>query len=183
MSVSGRLNVPFVPTPEPIVRRMLGLANVKPGELVYDLGAGDGRILSSAVKDFSAKAIGVELHESRYEAIVKMIEREHLDGSASVIRADLFDINLSRADVVTLYLLTSVNSMVKLKLERELKLGARVVSHDFPIHGWVPTYVEQVRDRSNSHKVYLYQIPRSVNHQSSSIARQVSRLTRWSGFS
>lgn len=179
----GRLQVPFVPTPEPVVKRMLTLADVKAGELVYDLGAGDGRILSSAVKDFDARAIGIELHESRYEAIAKRIEREHLGNSAGVIRGDFFQINLSQADVVTLYLLTSVNSMIKPKLERELKPGARVVSHDFPIHGWVPLHVENVRDKiSNSHMVYLYQMPKSMIHQSSSLPRAVSRLTRWSGF-
>ena len=69
---------------------MLTLANVKPGELIYDLGAGDGRILSWAVKDFGARAIGVELHESRYEAIAKRIEREHLQGSAGIIHGDFF---------------------------------------------------------------------------------------------
>jgi tRNA A58 N-methylase Trm61 len=162
---------------------MLTLAGLRAGELVYDLGAGDGRILSSAVKDFDARAIGIELHESRYEAIAKRIEREHLGNSAGVIRGDFFNINLSQADVVTLYLLTSVNSMIKPKLERELKPGARVVSHDFPIHGWVPLHVENIRDRfSNTHMVYLYQVPKSVKHQSPSIPRAVSRLTRWSGF-
>jgi ribosomal protein L11 methylase PrmA len=161
---------------------MLNLADIKPGELLYDLGAGDGRILSAAVKDYGAKAIGVELDEFRYEAITKRIEREHLDGSAGIIRADFLDINLSKADVVTLYLLTSVNTIIKPKLERELKLGARVVSHDFPIHGWVPIHVEQVKEQLNNHVVYLYKIPRSVNHQSSSIVHEVSRLTRWSGF-
>jgi tRNA A58 N-methylase Trm61 len=179
--MTGGLQVPFVPTPEVVVRRMLTLADVKPGELVYDLGAGDGRILSSAVKDFNAKAVGVELHESRYEAIAKRIERERLGNSASVIRADFFNINVSRADVVTLYLLAAVNSMIKPKLERELRAGARVVSHDFPVHGWVPLYVEKVRHKFNSHIVYLYQVPRSVRHQSS-IPRAVSSLTRWSGF-
>ena len=177
----ARLQVPFVPTPEPVVRRMLTLANVRAGELVYDLGAGDGRILYSAVKDFDAKAIGIELHESRYEAIAKRIEREHLGNSAGVIRGDFFNIDLSQADVVTLYLLTSVNTMIKPKLERELKAGARVVSHDFPIHGWVPLQVEKVRDKfRNTHMVYLYQVPRSV--KLGSIPRAVSRLTRWSGF-
>lgn len=175
------LQVPFVPTPESVVKRMLTLARVKPGELVYDLGAGDGRVLSSAVRDFSAKAIGIELHESRYEAIAKRIEREGLGNSAGVIQADFFSINLSQADVVTLYLLTSVNSMIKPKLERELKPGARVVSHDFPVHGWVPLYVEKVRDRFDGHMIYLYQLPRSLKRQSS-VPRAVSRLTRWSGF-
>ena len=179
-----RLQVPYVPTPEPIVKRMLTLAGVRAGELVYDLGAGDGRILSSAVKDFDARAIGVELNESRVKIITERIEREHLDNSVGVIRANFFNINLSQADVVTLYLLTSVNSMIKPKLERELKSGARVVSHDFPIHGWVPLYVERVRDKlGNPHTAYLYQVPRSVKPQTLSTARAVSRLTTWSGFS
>jgi precorrin-6B methylase 2 len=180
--MSGRLQVPFVPTPEPVVRRMLTVAALKPGELLYDLGAGDGRILSSAVKQFNARAIGVELHASRYEAIAKRIERERLGNSAAAIQADFFQINLSQADVVTLYLLTSVNSMIKPKLERELKPGARIVSHDFPVHGWVPLYVEKVTDGVNSHMVYLYQVPRSMRDRSSSIPRAVSTLTRWSGF-
>ena len=179
----AKLQVPFVPTPEPVVRRMLTLADLRAGELVYDLGAGDGRILSSAVKDFDARAIGIELHESRYEAILRRIERENLGDAAGVIRGDFFNINLSRADVVTLYLLTSVNSMIKPKLESELKPGARVVSHDFPVHGWVPIRVENVRDRfSNTHLVYLYRVPRSMKHQLASIPRAVSRLTTWSGF-
>jgi ubiquinone/menaquinone biosynthesis C-methylase UbiE len=162
---------------------MLTLANVKPAELVYDLGAGDGRVLSTAVKDFDARAIGVELHESRYEAITKRIEREHLGNAACVILADFFNVNLSKADVVTLYLLTSVNSMIKPKLERELKPGARVVSHDFPIHGWIPLYVEKFRDNHfNSHMLYLYQMPASVSHRYSSLPRAVSRITAWSGF-
>jgi SAM-dependent methyltransferase len=180
--MTGGLQVPFVPTPDPVVRRMLTLAHVKPGELVYDLGAGDGRILSTAVKDFNAKAIGIELHEFRYEAIARRIESERLGNSAGVIRADFFNINLSRADVITLYLLTAVNSMIRPKLERELRAGARVVSHDFPVHGWVPLCVEKVMDKFNSHMVYLYKVPESVKHQSSSIPRAVSRLTRWSGF-
>jgi SAM-dependent methyltransferase len=179
MYMSGKLKVPFVPTPELVVKRMLTIADLKPGELVYDLGAGDGRILSSAVKDFGAKAIGVELHESRYEAIARRIERERLRGSAGVIRGDFFDINLSQADVVTLYLLTSVNSMVKPKLECELKAGARVVSHDFPIHGCVPVCVEKVADRYTTHVVYLYRMPNSVKHRSalsSSNSRALSGL-------
>jgi predicted RNA methylase len=162
---------------------MLTIANVRAGELVYDLDAGDGRILLSAVKDFDARAVGVELHESRYETIAKRIERERLGNLAGVIREDFFNVNLARADVVTLYLLTSVNAMIKPKLERELKSGARVVSHDFPIHSWVPLHVEKVTDRfSNSHIVYLYQVPRSMKHQSSSLPRAVSRLTSWNGF-
>jgi len=150
---------------------MLTIANLKPGETVYDLGAGDGRILSSAVRDFGAKALGVELHESRYQAIAKRIQAEHLQASAEVIRGDFLDINLSKANVITLYLLTSVNTMIRPKLERELKPGTRVVSHDFPIHGWKPSHVEKVWAQSNSHLLYLYEVPKSLRNQPSRILR------------
>jgi len=141
---------------------MLTLANLRPGETVYDLGAGDGRILSAAVRDFNAKALGIELHEPRYHAIAKRIQAERLEDSAKVIQSDFLSINLSQADVVTLYLLTSVNSLLRPKLERELKPNTRVVSHDFPIRGWKPLHVEKVWAESNSHIVYLYEIPRSL---------------------
>lgn len=141
---------------------MLTLANLRPGETVYDLGAGDGRILSAAVRDFNAKALGVELHPSRYEAITKRIRTERLGDSAKVIQRDFLDIKLSKADVVTLYLLTSVNSLLRPKLERELKPNTRVVSHDFPIRGWKPLHVEKVWAQSNNHIVYLYEMPQSL---------------------
>jgi len=159
---SGRLIVPFVATPDVVVQRMLTLAEVRPGELVYDLGAGDGRIISSAVRNFGAKALGVELHPSRYQGIIERLRSEQIEDSVNVIRGDFNDVNLSGADVVTLYLLTSVNDLIKPKLEREMKTGSRVVSHDFPIRGWLPTRTETVRDNYNSHEVYLYKIPLSI---------------------
>ena len=153
--------VPFVPTPEPVVMRMLTLAGTKPGELVYDLGAGDGRILSLAVQSFGATAVGVELHESRFKTIAERIAEEKLEESASVIHGDFFDVDLSNADVVTLYLLPSVNSLMRPKLERELRYGARVVSHDFPIEGWFPMQFETVQTEHKTHAIYLYKVPRS----------------------
>lgn len=158
---SERLRVPFVPTPEPVVRRMLSLVKVRPGELVYDLGAGDGRILSSAVRDFGARAVGVELHASRCAEILERLKHERIGDSVKLIRRDFFDINLAGADVITLYLLTSVNSQIKPKLEQELRAGTRVVSHDFPIRGWVPIHVEALRDQHNTHTVYVYKVPYS----------------------
>jgi len=159
---SGRLIVPFVPSPDLVVRRMLTLAEIKANEVVYDLGAGDGRILSSAVLNFGAKAIGVELRPSRYQEILERLESEQIRDSASVIRGDFHDVALVDADVVTLYLLTSVNTEIRPKLERELKAGSRVVSHDFPIRGWLPTSVERVRDRCTTHEIYLYKVPYSI---------------------
>jgi SAM-dependent methyltransferase len=160
--MSGRIIVPFVPTPEAVVHRMLTVANVKPGEIVYDLGAGDGRIIATAARDFNAKAVGVELQDSRYQLIAERIRLEGLDKLASAIKADFLNVDLSNADVVTLYLLNSVNSLIKPKLEHELKPGARIVSHDFPIQGWKPVHVEKVWAHSNSHLIYLYQLPASL---------------------
>ena len=160
------LIVPFVPTPEPVVRRMLTLANVRPGELVYDLGAGDGRVLSCAVRDFGARAVGVELHASRYAQILGRVKRERLEDHVKIIRGDFFEISLSDANVVTLYLLSSVNSMIRPKLEQELKAGTRVVSHDFQIHGWVPSRAEKFRDQHDKHMIYLYQVPSSLANRS-----------------
>jgi len=155
------LRVPFVPTPESVAMRMLSIADTGPGHLVYDLGAGDGRILSLAVRIFGATAIGVELDESRHRTITERIRAEKLEPSARVIHEDFFQVDLSKADVVTLYLLTSVNSLMRPKLERELKYGARVVSHDFPIEGWFPMRVEAIRTEHKTHVIFLYQVPRS----------------------
>ena len=140
---------------------MLTLADTKPSQLVYDLGAGDGRILSLAVRSFGAIAVGVELDESRCKTINELIKREKLEDSASVIQEDFLNVDLSKADVITLYLLNSVNALIRPKLERELKYGARVVSHDFPIQGWYPMRVEEVKTEHKAHALYLYEFPRS----------------------
>jgi tRNA G37 N-methylase Trm5 len=153
--------VPFVPTPEIVAKRMLTLAGTKPGELVYDLGAGDGRIIILAARSFGATAVGVELQESRLKIIAERIRKEKLEQSASVIHGDFLDVDLSNADVVTLYLLPSVNTLMRPKLERELRYGARVVSHDFPIQGWFPMQVERVETEHKTHAIYLYKVPRS----------------------
>jgi len=160
--ISGRLRVPFVPTPEPIVRQMLALADVKPGDHVYDLGAGDGRILSSAVREFGATAVGVELDASRCIEILERLKRERIEDSVRLIRGDFMVTNLADADVVTLYLLSSANSEIRPKLESQLRKGARVVSHDFPIKGWTPFRVVNFWDHHNLHTVYVYKIPHSV---------------------
>lgn len=179
--MSSSIIVPFVPTPDAVVRRMLTLANVRPGEIVYDLGAGDGRIIATAARDFNARAVGVELQDSRYQLIAERIHLEGLDKSARVIKADFLNVDISNANVVTLYLLNSVNSTIRPKLEQELKPGARVVSHDFPIQGWKPVRVEKVWAHSNSHLIYLYQLPASLasyaNRGNSTRGNLASRLT------
>ena len=150
------LDVPFVPTPRPIVRRMLSLAGTKPGDRLVDLGAGDGRIVIAAASEFGAKALGVELHPDRY-AIIRN-SAASLKPNLEVLRQNFFRTDLSNADVVTMYLLPSVNEALRKKLERELHSGARVVTHDFSIPDWTPSRVELIQGPFGLHALYLYKI-------------------------
>jgi cyclopropane fatty-acyl-phospholipid synthase-like methyltransferase len=150
------LDVPFVPTPRPIVRRMLSLADVKPGERLIDLGAGDGRIVISAASEFGARALGVELHPERYAIIRNNVAS--LKPNLHAARENIFDTDLSNADIVTMYLLPSVNESLRKKLERELHSGARVVSHDFSIPDWTPSHVEIIQGALGLHAIYVYKI-------------------------
>ena len=150
------LDVPFVPTPRPIVRRMLNLADTKPGERLIDLGAGDGRIVITAASEYGAKALGVELHPERY-AIIRN-STTSLKPNLHAIRQNFFQTDLSNADVVTMYLLPSVNEALRKKLERELHSGARVVTHDFSIPDWTPARMEIIQGPLGLHALYLYKI-------------------------
>ena len=150
------LDVPFVPTPRPIVRRMLSLAETKPGDRLVDLGAGDGRIVIAAANEFGAKALGVELHPDRYAIIRNSVPS--LKPNLEVLRQNFFKTDLSNADVVTMYLLPSVNEALRKKLERELHSGARVVTHDFSIPDWTPSRVELIQGPLGLHALYLYKI-------------------------
>lgn len=152
-------DVPFVPTPEVVVRRMLQLARVRPGEVLYDLGSGDGRIVIMAAKEFGAVAYGVEIRKDLYEQSMARIKDLGLADRARIINASFFDVDISDADVITMYLLTSVNERLKPKLEKELRPATRVVSHDFEVSGWRPVIVEEVYEEWRSHKIYLYKIP------------------------
>ena len=150
------LDVPFVPTPRPIVRRMLSLADTRPGERLIDLGAGDGRIVMTAASEFGARALGVELHPERY-AIIRN-SAALLKPNMHALRQNLFQTDLSNADIVTMYLLPSVNEALRKKLERELRSGARVVSHDFSIPDWTPSRVELIQGPIGLHVLYLYKV-------------------------
>jgi len=151
-------DAPFVPSPEVVVRRMLQLAEVKPGEVVYDLGCGDGRVLIIAAREFGARAVGIEIRKDLYEQCIKKIKELGLEDRVKVIHGNFFEVDISEADVVFLYLLTSVNERLRPKLEKELKPGARVVSHDFEVLGWKPVKVEDLYEEWRSHRIYLYVI-------------------------
>ena len=151
------LDVAYVPTPKDIVRKMLRLAQVRPGELVFDLGAGDGRILIEAVRGFGARAIGVELDPERLARI--KLRLKATGTVAEVIQKDFMKVNLSRADVVAIYLSASVNSKLAPKLKDELKPGARVVSLDYVLPGWVLQRELSIKSGGVTRQIYLYRVP------------------------
>ncbi len=151
---------PFVATPLTVVRRMLTLAEIKPGEIVYDLGCGDGRVVIMAAQKFEARAVGVEMREDLVKQALGKISELGLDGKAKIVHSDMFKVDLTQADVVTLYLTTSANDKVKPKLESELRLGARIISHDYEILNWRPqtidNFCENPRLGYPSHTIYVY---------------------------
>ncbi len=149
--------VPYVPSPDGVVKAMLKLAQVSSEDIVYDLGAGDGRIVITAVKEFNAKkAIGVEIREDLAKQAKQKIAELGLEGRAEIINTDMFRVNLKDATVITLFLLTSVNEMLKPKFERELRPGTRIVSHEFQIPGWKPKKTIKIIDNGIGHTIYLY---------------------------
>ncbi len=152
---------PFVATPTSVVRQMLILADLKPGEVLYDLGSGDGRAVIMAAKDFGATSIGVELRDDLAKRALDSIQELDLAEKTRIVQKDIFTVNLSTANVVFLYLTTSANEKIKPKLEAELESGTRVVSHDYEILGWKPlkvdTFCENPKLGYPSHTLYVYQ--------------------------
>ncbi|MBS7616966.1 class I SAM-dependent methyltransferase [Candidatus Bathyarchaeota archaeon] len=151
---------PYVPTPLPVVRHMLTLAQLKPGEVFFDLGAGDGRTVVMAAKEFGARAVGVELREDLAKKALSTIYDEGLQDRVTIVNGDMFNVDLTSADVIFLYLTTSANEKIKPKLEAELKKGVRIVSHDYEIVGWKPAKIENFCENPKlgypSHTIYLY---------------------------
>jgi len=141
---------------------MLILSELRPGELIYDLGSGDGRVVIMAAQEFGARGVGVELREDLVKRAIEKINELGLSDKVKIIQSDMFNTDLSQADVVTLYLTTSANEKVKPKLESELKQGARVVTHDYEILGWKPHKVDKFCENPKlgypSHTLYVYKI-------------------------
>jgi protein-L-isoaspartate O-methyltransferase len=149
--------VPYVPTPPDVVEKMLEVAKVTSDDVVYDLGSGDGRIVIAAAQKFGARAVGVELDPNLYKQSSDRIKELGLEGRAQILHENLFNVNVRHATVVTLFLLTSVNQKLRPMLEKQLRPGARIVSHDFQIPGWEPEQTIEVVSKSGStHKIYLY---------------------------
>ena len=140
----------WVPTPTKTVHRMLQLAQVHEGDMVIDLGSGDGRIIISAAKDYRAKALGIEADPIRVLWSRWNIQHNRLTDRVKVIWGNFFDQDLGEATVVTVYQNPEVNDKLQPKFERELKPGTRIVSHDFIFYSWTCSKMDS---ESNS---YLY---------------------------
>ena len=147
---------PFVASPPNVVEKMLELAELRPGETLYDLGCGDARIVITAAQKFGAKAVGVELDDGRFRDCVKRVKEAGLDERVRIVHGNVLDLSVKDADVVSLYLLTSANERLRPMLERDLKQGARVVSHDFSMPGWKAYRTEELREAWGSHTIYVY---------------------------
>jgi predicted RNA methylase len=144
----------------PVVQHMLEVAQLKPGDIFFDLGAGDGRTVIMAAKTFGARAVGVEMREDLAKRAISVIQDNGLANRVTIVNGDMFKVDLTAADVVFLYLTTSANEKIKPKMEAELKKGVRVVSHDYEIVGWKPVKVENFVENPSmgypQHTIYLY---------------------------
>lgn len=149
---------PYYPTPETIVEKMLQLAELKPGEKMFDLGSGDGRIVIMAAQKFGADATGVEFDKDLWKQSTDRIKSLGLQNRARIINGDVMRQDYSSANVLTVYLLPSSNDKLRPILEKQLKKGTRIVSHDFEFSGWTPEKTEHVDDdgEGRSHTLYLY---------------------------
>ncbi len=153
---------PFVSSPQDVIRRMLEIAETKRGEVLYDLGSGDGRILIAAVKQFRvSKAVGVEMRHDLVKRARDVVADSGLGNKIKILHKDVFEVDVSEADIITLYLTTSGNNKLKPKLEKELKHEARIVSHDFSFSGWEPSRVESF----GGHTLYLYNRGKILSEQ------------------
>lgn len=150
-----RLDAPFVPSMQEITEAMLKLAKVRKGDLVYDLGSGDGRVVIMAAKTFKARGVGVDIDPKRIRESRINARKAGVAHRVRFIQQDLFKTDISRATVVTLYLRQEVNIRLRPKLLRELKAGTRVVSNSFDMGDWKPEKIESV----NGNPVYLWTIP------------------------
>lgn len=152
-------DVPYVQTPREIVQKMLQMGRVGPGDIVYDLGSGDGRIVISAVRDFNAdKAVGIDIDPARIIESEQNAEAAGVADRTEFIQQDIFEADFSEATVLTMYLLSRVNLRLRPRILSELEPGSRVVSHQFAMGDWEPDETARIGGRT----VYLWIVPAKV---------------------
>jgi precorrin-6B methylase 2 len=155
-------DVPFVPTPQPVVEEMLRLVEPKEGEVLYDLGCGDGRIVVTAAKKYKVKGIGVDIDPERIKESKENAQKAGVSDRVKFLEKNLFEMDFSDADILCMYLLTSVNAKLKPTILADMKPGARVVSHAFDLGDWKPDKTVQVK-ASDNRTVYFWVVPARVD--------------------
>ncbi len=157
---SRKPDVIYVPTPQEVVEKMLELAEVKKDDLVYDLGCGDGRIVVTAAKKYGCRGVGYDINPKRIKESLENVEKNNVGNLVRIEQEDIFTLDLSEANVITLYLLPSLNVKLIPQLEK-LKPGSRIVSHDFDMRGVTPDKVVKINSDNeySEHTVYLWTTP------------------------
>ncbi len=157
--IESKKIVPYVPTPQDVVDRMLELAQVKKGDVVYDLGSGDGRIVVTAAKKYGVKAIGYEIDPERIRESHENIKKAGVEKLVEIKQQDIRTVDLSGASVLTMYLLPEVNLMLRPNIWSQMKPGSRVVSHDFDMGDWKAVKTEHIKDSSGwDHTLYFWRV-------------------------
>lgn len=149
-------DVPYVPTPPEVVEQMLKMANVTKDDYVIDMGCGDGRIVIMAAEKFGARGMGIDINPERISEARENAKKAGVTDRVEFKQADLFKTDISKATVVTMYLLSSVNLRIRDKLLTELKPGTRLVSHAFDMGEWKPERTAEVGYR----RVYFWTVPK-----------------------
>ncbi|HYL24312.1 MAG TPA: methyltransferase domain-containing protein [Burkholderiales bacterium] len=180
---------PYVPSPQSVVSDMLRYAEVGPNDFLIDLGSGDGRIVLTAAKVFGARGFGVEIKEDLVKRANDAAQKEGLADRVKFLKQDLFKTDISQATVVTMYLLPDTVNLLKDKFITQLKPGTRIVSHDYPLTGWIPEKYWQMdlEDKIQisgvtTTLIYLYIVPANVAgrweaHMPPAISKQPAALT------
>ena len=152
-------DVIYVPTPYEVVEKMLEVAQVKKGDVVYDLGCGDGRIVVTAAKKYGVRAVGFDIDPERIKEARENVRKNGVEDLVRIEQKDIFTLDLSEATVVTLYLLPQLNVKLIPQLEK-LKPGSRIVSHDFDMDGVIPDKVIHFKPKGQrEHTIYLWTTP------------------------
>lgn len=153
-SFENKKIVPFVPTPQEVVDKMIELGGVKKGDTVYDLGSGDGRIVITAAKK-GARAVGFEIDGDLVKESRQNIQKAGVENLAEIRQQDILTVDLSPVSVVTMYLLPDVNLKLRPNVLSQMKPGSRVVSHAFDMGDWKPDKTEKIDGRT----IYLWIVP------------------------
>ena len=155
-------DVPYVPTPDKVVEQMLALAKVTKNDVLYDLGSGDGRIVITAAQKFGTRGTGIDINPERIREANENARKAGVTNRVQFRQQDLCEADISKATVVTLYLLPEINVKLRPKLFKDLKPGTRIVSHDFDMGKWKPERVVQVQGPNREHTVYYWVVPKQV---------------------